>query len=651
MAKVTDVVLWDKPGERVLLLGNQAIARGAMEGNIAVFAAYPGTPSSELTDTMALIARKNRGVYMEYSTNEKVAFETALSAAWSGLRAMTAMKHVGLNVAADTFLSSVGMGVEGGFIIMVADDPSMWSSQNEQDTRVYAKFANVPVLEPSSVQEAKDMVKYGFELSEKFKHFVILRTTTRTSHMRGDVVLGELPDDIRNERRRFGEFKKNPERFVDIPAHSRKYHPKILENIEKIREELNSCPFNWIEGDRNSKIGIIAPGLAYAYVKEALAWLGVDNVKILKLGTPFPVPYGLLKEFMNGLEKVLIVEELEPVVEEQVKVWAYDSGISIPIHGKDLVPRVYEMTTRRAVTAIAKFLGLKTPVDFEEIDRKYKKASEIVPPRPPSLCPACPHRNTFYAIRRAATLRAIFPSDIGCYTLGVLPPLKTVDTTVAMGGSIGIAHGLSIALNGSVAEDNHKEGKEKKVIVATIGDSTFFHTGLPALANAIYNRSNVLIVVMDNEITAMTGDQPNPGTGETPHGPGKRILIEEVAKAMGADYVAVVDPYDIKATERAIREGLKVDGVSVVVARQPCALYRIGQMRRRGEKWPIYHVIEEKCTGCKICINAYGCPAIYWDAESGKAKIDPLICWGCGGCAQVCPFGAFEPVSGGDGDE
>ncbi|EEB74679.1 indolepyruvate ferredoxin oxidoreductase subunit alpha [Thermococcus sp. AM4] len=647
MAKVTDIVLWDKPGERVLLLGNQAIARGALEANIAVFAAYPGTPSSELTDTMAMVAKK-AGVYMEYSTNEKVAFETALSAAWSGLRAMTAMKHVGLNVAADTFLSAVGMGVEGGFIIMVADDPSMWSSQNEQDTRVYAKFANVPVLEPISPHEAKEMTKYAFELSEKFKHFVILRTTTRSSHARGDVVLGELPEEIKTGKRKFGNFKKNPERFVDIPAHARKFHPQILEKIEKIREELNNCPFNWIEGDENAKVGIIAPGLSYAYVKEALAWLGVENVKILKLGTPFPVPYGLLEKFLDGLEKVLIVEELEPVVEEQVKTWAYDKGLRIPIHGKDLVPRVYEMTTRRAVTAIAKFLGLETPINFEELDQKYEKVKGMVPPRPPSLCPACPHRNTFYAIRRAATPRAIFPSDIGCYTLGVLPPLKTVDTTVAMGGSIGVAHGLSVALNGSVAEDEHKTGKEKKVIVATIGDSTFFHTGLPALANAIYNRSNVVIVVLDNLVTAMTGDQPNPGTGETPHGPGKQIKIEEVAKAMGADYVAVVDPYDIKAVERTIKEALAVEGVSVVVARRVCALYRIGQLRREGKQWPLYQVNEDKCTGCKICINAYGCPAIYWDAEKKKAKIDPTMCWGCGGCAQVCPFDAFEKVREGE---
>jgi indolepyruvate ferredoxin oxidoreductase alpha subunit len=635
MAKVRDIVLMDKPGERVLLLGNEAIARGALEANIAVYAAYPGTPSSELTDTMAMVAQK-AGVYMEYSTNEKVAFETALAAAWSGLRAMTAMKHVGLNVAADTFLSAVGMGVEGGFVIMVADDPSMWSSQNEQDTRVYAKFANVPVFEPISPHEAKEMTKYAFELSEKFKHFVLLRTTTRSSHARGDVVLGELPEEIKQGKRKFGEFKKDPSRFVDVPANARRFHPQILEKIEKIREELAECPFNWIEGKEDAKVGIIAPGLAYAYVKEALAWLGVNDVKVLKLGTPFPVPYKLLEKFLEGLERVLIVEELEPVVEEQVKTWVFDKGLTIEIKGKELVPRVYEMTTRRAVTAIAQFLGLETPVDFAKIDEKYEKVKTIAPPRPPSLCPACPHRNSFYAIRKAAGSKAIFPSDIGCYTLGVLPPLKTVDTTVAMGASIGIAHGLSVASG------------EKQIIVATIGDSTFYHTGLPALANAIYNRSNVLIVVLDNFVTAMTGDQPNPSTGETPHGPGKRIPIEEIAKAMGADFVAVVDPYDIKKTYETIKEALKVKGVSVVVSRQICALHRIGQMRRRGEKWPLYTVNEEKCTGCKICINAYGCPAIYWSEEKKKAQVDPIMCWGCGGCAQVCPFGAFEPIKEGE---
>lgn len=638
MAKVTDMVLLNKPGEKILLLGNHAIARGALESNIAVFAAYPGTPSSELTDTMAAVA-KDAGVYMEYSTNEKVAFETALSAAWSGLRSMTAMKHVGLNVAADTFMSAVGMGVEGGFVVMVADDPSMWSSQNEQDTRVFGKFANVPVLEPCSVQEAKDLTKYAFEISEKFKHMVILRTTTRSSHMRGDVVLGELPDEIVNKVRRHGKFEKDPKRFVDIPAHSRNFHPKILENIEKIREEFANCPFNKIEG--NGKVGIIAPGLSYAYVKEALSWLNIDDVKILKLATPFPVPYKLVETFLEGLEKVLIVEELEPVVEEQIKMWAYDKGLNIPIYGKNIVPRIYEMDTKRAVIAISKFLGIETPINFEELDAKYKEISSVLPPRPPSLCPACPHRNSFFAINKATRKKAIFPSDIGCYTLGVLPPLSAVDTTVAMGGSIGVAHGLSVAINGAANEETYEK---KQVVVATIGDSTFYHTGLPAIANAIYNRSNILVVIVDNEITAMTGDQPNPGTGETPHGVGKRIPIEDVVKAMGADFVEVVNPYDIKKTTEVIKKALEVEGVSVVVSRQVCALYRVGKARKNKEKLPLYKVNTDKCTGCKTCIVTFGCPAIFWDAENKKAKIDPTMCWGCGSCAQVCPFGAFELV-------
>lgn len=638
MAKVTDLVLLNKPNEKILLLGNHAIARGALEAGIAVFAAYPGTPSSELTDTIAAIA-KDAGVYMEYSTNEKVAFETALSASWSGLRSMTAMKHVGLNVAADSFMSAVGMGVEGGFVIMVADDPSMWSSQNEQDTRVFAKFANVPVLEPMSVQEAKDMTKYAFEISEKYKHMVILRTTTRSSHMRGDVTLGELPEEIINKKRRLGSFEKNPKRFVDIPAHSRNFHPKILENIEKIRTEFNNSPFNWIEGE--GKIGIITSGLSYAYVKEALSWLNVENVKILKLGTPFPVPLGLVEKFMKGLEKVLIVEELEPVVEEQIKFWAYDKQLNIPIYGKNIVPRIFEMDTKRAVIAISKFLNLETPLNFEKLEESYNNINSSLPPRPPSLCPACPHRNTFFAINKATKKNAILPSDIGCYTLGVLPPLNAVDTTVAMGGSIGIAHGLSIALNGALNEEIENK-KDTQLIVATIGDSTFYHTGLPAIANAIYNRSNVIIVVVDNEITAMTGDQPNPGTGDTPHGSGKRIPIENIVEAMGADFVEVVNPYNIKKTTEVVKKAMEIDGVRVIISRQVCALHRVGQMKRKGIKLPVFTVNTNKCTGCRICINTFGCPAISWDNETKKAKIVPTMCWGCGSCIQVCPYGAFE---------
>jgi len=638
MVKVTDIVLWDKPGERVLLLGNQAIARGALEANLGVFAAYPGTPSTEISDTLAAVARK-AGVYVEYSANEKVAFETALAASWTGLRAMTAMKHVGLNVASDAFLSSVGMGVEGGFVIVVADDPSMWSSQNEQDTRIYAKFANVPVLEPVSPHEAKEMMKYAFELSEKFKHFVILRTTTRSSHARGEVILGELPSEIKEGRRKFGEFKKDPQRFVDVPANARKMHPVILEKIEKIREELENSPFNWIEGSEEAKVGVIAPGISYAYVKEALSWLGLKDVRILKLGSPYPVPFRLLSRFFDGLERVLIVEELEPVVEEQVKVWAFESGVRAEIKGKELVPRVYEMTVRRALTAISKFLNVDSPVDFEEIDEKVKSFRDLIPPRPPTLCPGCPHRNSFYAIKKATKGKAIYPSDIGCYTLGVNPPLNTVDTCVAMGASMGIAHGLSIALNGALGEEQRKD--EKKIVVATIGDSTFYHAGIPGLVNAVYNRSNVLIVILDNYYTAMTGHQPCPASEETPHGPRKRVPLEDVARGLGADFVAVVDPYDIDSTVETIRKALEVDGVSVVISRRECALHRIGEMRRRGEKWTLYEVTDD-CTGCRVCINTYGCPAIYWDEGSKKAGINQSICWGCGGCAQICPSNAIR---------
>ncbi len=637
LANKKHFILNDKVGEKLLLLGNEAIVRGALESNIAVFSAYPGTPSSEITDTFAEIGEE-AGVYVEYSSNEKVAFETSLAASWTGLRSMVAMKHVGLNVAADSFLSSSGMGVDGGFIITVADDPSMWSSQNEQDTRMYARFALVPVFEPHSPQEAKDLVKEAYSLSEKYRHPIIMRMTTRISHMRGEVTLGPLPPEIRRGERKYGEFSKNPERYVNIPAHSRRMHVELLDKIEKIRKELNSLKFNWIEG--KGRAGIIASGISYAYVKEALSWLklGEDEVTILKLSTPYPLPYGITKRFVDSVEKILVVEELEPVVEEQLKVWAYDNGLRLEIASKNLIPRYYEMTTRRALKAISAFMGIKPPIDYSEIDEKYEKIKNKIPPRPPTLCPACPHRSSFYSIRKAASPRAIFPSDIGCYTLGVLPPLKTVDTTIAMGASIGVAHGLDVAING--VGYKKREGK-KKVIVATIGDSTFFHTGLPALANSIYNGSDITIVVLDNQVTAMTGHQPHPGTGETPHGPGKKIMIEDVARAMGADYVAVTDPYDIKKTISIIREAISTPGVSVVVARQPCSLYVTSQKRRRGEKWPIYKVIEEKCTGCGICINAFGCPAILWDTSKKKAVINPEMCWGCGQCAVICPYKAI----------
>jgi len=614
---------------KLLLLGNEAIVRGALEANIGFFAAYPGTPSSEILDSMLEIS-EDAGVYAEVSVNEKVAFEACLGASWSGLRSMTSMKHVGLNVAADPLMSSASMKVRGGFVAVVADDPSMWSSQNEQDTRIFARFANVPAVEPTSPQEALELTRKAFDLSESYGTMVILRTTTRLSHTRGEVVTGNLPDDIVNARRKTGSFKKSPESYVNLPSNSRRMkleHSRIMENLSK----NEGRKFVEIEGDESSRFGIITGGAAYGYVKEALDWLGAErDVKIMKVLMPYPLPREPVLEFLGSLEEVLVVEELEPVMEEQVKLAAFDSGIRIKVHGKDLVPRDFELTPEKVLKSLASFLKRDLPLDLSRLEELGREASSLAAPVPPTLCPACPHRNTFYAIRKAATPRSIFPSDIGCYTLAYYPPLKTVDTTVDMGASISIAHGIS------AAEGGGKEGK----IVATIGDSTFFHTGIPALANAIANGSDFTLVVLDNGTTAMTGHQPNPGSASGVKG--KRVSIEDVARAMGADFVEVVDPYDIKAVENAVKKSLSIKGVKVIVARRDCALAVISQKKRRGESWKIYKVDEDKCTGCKVCINAYGCPAIRWEREKKKAVIDPEMCWGCGGCAQVCPYDAIE---------
>ncbi len=629
MTRLKDILLSNEE-KKVILLGNEAIARGALEAGVGVVTGYPGTPSTEVLDSLASVTRET-GVYVEYSVNEKAAFESALAAAWARIRSMTIMKHVGLNVAADPLLSSVGTGVNAGFIIMVADDPSMWSSQNEQDTRYYALFSNVPVVEPVSPQEAKDMVMEVFNLSEKHGHPIILRTTTRVSHMLGDVMLGPLPEDIIKGNIRTGDFQKDIPRYTVIPAHARKMRPKILEKIERIREDLEDWPFNWIENPEE-KTGILASGISYAYVKEALEKTGLHNIKILKLSTPFPIPQKTLKEFLEDTKKVLIVEELEPIVESQVKQFVYDHGYDVEVVGKKLVPRIYELSTTKVLRAVSLFMGKPMSSYVDKILERKKSLEKDLPPRPPTLCPACPHRNTFFAIRKAVSPRSIFPSDIGCYSLGLMPPLKTVDTIIDMGASISNAHGLDKAIN-------RKE--KKKMIVATIGDSTFFHTGIPALANAIYNNSNIVVVVLDNRVTAMTGHQPHPGTGITPSSNGKEIRIEDVAKALGANYVRVVDPYNIRETIQTIKEASESPGVSVVIARRACSLIEVSKKRRKGEKWPIYQVNPEKCTGCKICINAYGCPAIHWDDENKKAYVDTQLCWGCGGCAQICPYDAF----------
>jgi indolepyruvate ferredoxin oxidoreductase alpha subunit len=594
----------DKVGKVELLMGNHAVVRGAIEVGVSVATTYPGTPASEIGDLFSEIA-KRAGIYFEYSTNEKVAFETALAASWAGLRSIVSMKHVGLNVAADALLSSTYGGTEGGMVIAVGDDPSCYSSQNEQDSRYYARFASIPCLEPCSPQESKDMTKYAFTLSEKFKLPVLLRHTTRTAHCSGNVEFGEIVKEKKSP-----SFTKDKVRKAVLPAHAYKLHPDLIKRFAELSAEIENAPFNSLE--LHGDIGIIACGISVNYIKEALNYEGINDVSILKLGITHPLPLSMIKRLLNSCDKILVVEELEPLVETEVKKIALDMGKNVKIYGKDLLPRTYEFTTGIVHSAIVKFLNIKPEDNFSG----KAVPLEIIPPRYPVLCPGCPHRATFYAIRRAFP-KGIYPSDIGCYTLGIQPPLNAVDTCLCMGASIGIGAALSKFL------------PEK--IVATIGDSTFFHAGLSSLANAVYNGSKATIILMDNRITAMTGQQPCPSCGVSSLGePETPILPERIAEAMGVKYVRIVDPINLKETIEVFKEAASLDETAFIVARHICALIDTN-------KYVQVKVDPNMCNGCKICVKAFGCPALIWVDNDKKVIIDDSLCNGCGVCIEVCP--------------
>ena len=574
-----------------LLLGNEAIARGVLEAGVDVVAAYPGTPSSEIPMTISKIAQEY-GIYFQWSTNEKVAYEVAFAGALSGLRSMVTMKHVGLNVAADAFMASATVGVDTGLVLVSADDPSMHSSQNEQDSRYYARLANIPCIEPCSPQEAKDFTVRAYEISEKFRLPVMLRTTTRVNHTRGDVELGDIP-----QRERSPSFTKNVKRYVTVPSNARVLRKELLEKMDTVRIDLDT-----VEG--KGSLGIIASGIAYNYVKESISILNLD-AEIYKLAVTHPLS-DCIVDFLTAHDEVIVVEELEPIVEIEIRAMAQKEGIPVTITGKDIIPRAYELNTTRIVTAFSHVKAFNQPPV-----REFS-----IPVRPPVLCPGCPHRATFYAMRKAAP-RGIYPSDIGCYTLGVVPPISAVDTCFCMGASIGISCGLS-------------EFVEEKIL-CSIGDSTFMHTGLPALVNAVYNQHTFVIVILDNQTTAMTGHQPHPGTGIT--GMGKvvpKVYPEKIAEAMGI-HTDVVDPLDVEKTISVLKEAVEADELRMVIARHPC-IFVEGHVR--GEP---YHVTED-CTGCQLCINRLGCPAI--EVREGKAFITEL-CTGCGVCAKICPAQAI----------
>ncbi len=596
-----------------LLLGNEAIVRGAIESSIDVATTYPGTPSSEIADTFSAVARhfkskgKEPGFYFQYSVNEKVALEFAAAAAISGLRALTCMKHVGLNVASDALMTYAYVGCKGGHIIVTADDPSCHSSQNEQDNRWYAKFAGLPLLEPSNAQEAKDMTMEGFELSESLSLPVLLRMTTRTSHVRGPVSFGEL-----NLKKKKGKFEKNP-LMVTVPEVARQLHPMLLKKLEKAEEMAEKSRFNVME-DLRGTIGIVSSGAAYNYVSEVVENLHLP-CKILKLGMSYPLPLKMCKSFLKTCEKVLVVEELEPFLEEALKVVAQEGELHTPIVGKGYgeLKRIYEYNMDIVEKAIRKFFGMKEK-------KEIKKVEISLPPRPPVLCPGCPHRATYYAVKQVAPPDTIYPTDIGCYTLGKAPPMETADFLLCMGSNVGTACGFSYATD--------------QKVIAFMGDSTFFHAGLPGVVNAVHHNHDCVITILDNRTTAMTGHQPHPGTEY--NGMGEKAIkleVENVVKGLGVEHVEVVNPNNVKKTIEAFRKALEHKGTSVVVAKAPCMLIL---PRERGS----FEIDQEKCEKCKLCIEKFGCPAFYYEGDA--ILIDETLCNACGVCTQVCCAGAIR---------
>ncbi len=592
---------------KLLMSGNEALALGAYEAGVGVASAYPGTPSTEILENLV----GYEGVYCEWAPNEKVALEVALGASLAGVRALATMKHVGLNVAADPLFTAAYTGVRGGLVIINADDPSMHSSQNEQDNRNYAFAAKLPMLEPSDPDEAKEFLKRAYEISEQFDTPGLLRTTSRVAHVKGLVRPGE--------RAAAGVepgITKDPRKTVMLPGHARLRRVEIEERMGRLRELAETTDLNRIEPGSGT-MGFIASGVSYLYVKEAF-----PDASVLKLGMCWPLPEGMIREFASGVEKLYIVEELDPFLETHIK------AMGIACTGKEKIPSIGELNARTVREAIMP--GTSEAASFEPVD---------IPMRPPNMCPGCPHRGIFHVLRKH---KVFVSGDIGCYTLAALPPLQAMDTCVCMGASVGIAHGMDKALGAEV------KGK----VVGVIGDSTFMHSGITGLINIAYNKGISTIIILDNRITAMTGHQQNPVTGFTLSGePTTEVDIEALCKAIGIKNVQTIDPHDIPTARKVVQEELERDEPSVIITKAPCVLIP----EHRNKKRARYFTKEENCVGCRQCISI-GCPSISWvpltpeeaaakgykEKQKGHSLIDSVICDGCGQCFHLCKFDAIQ---------
>lgn len=580
--------------EKRILLGNEAIARGAYEAGVKVSAAYPGTPSTEVSESLVQYDE----IYAEWAPNEKVATEVAIGASIAGVRSMCVMKHVGMNVAADPLYTAAYTGVRGGLVLVVADDPGMYSSQNEQDSRMVARAAMVPIVEPSDSAEAKEFMKYAYDLSEKYDTPVILRSTTRLSHSQGLVELEERaePFDI--------PYERDMAKYVMMPGNAIKRHVVVEARMKQMAEDANSLPINRVEYNDLS-VGFITNGIAYQYVKEVM-----PQASVLKLGLLNPLPRKLIEEFAAKVDKLYIFEELEPVVEEQVKSWGIKKAV-----GKEIFTVQGEYSANLIRERV---LGQTSQVD---------KAAQV-PARPPILCPGCPHRSVYAVLNK---LKIHAAGDIGCYTLGAVAPLSVIDTTICMGASISTLHGMEKA-----------KGREYiKSWVAVIGDSTFMHTGINSLMNMVYNQATGTVIILDNSTTGMTGHQDHAATGKTLKGQVvPAINIYGLCKSLGIEHVCEVDAFDQAELERVIKEEVARDAVSVIITKAPCALLK-------GIKFPNKcRPLPDKCKKCGACLRP-GCPALTKN-EDGTISIDETMCNGCGLCKQLCKFDAINLVKAGE---
>lgn len=571
-----------------LMLGNEAIARGAFEAGATVVASYPGTPSTEITE----FAAKYDEIYAEWAPNEKVALEVAVGASVAGAKSMSCMKHVGLNVAADPLFTASYTGVNGGLVICVADDPGMHSSQNEQDSRHYARASKIPMLEPSDSSECKDYVKKAYEISEQFDTPVLIRLTTRIAHSQS------LVEECERQDASLKEYKKDAMKYVMMPAMAKGRHVLVEKRTEDLIAIANTGEINKIEyGDK--KIGIIAAGDCYQYAKEACSC-----ASFLKLGMVFPLPTDLIIEFSKNVDELYVIEELDPIIENHVK------ALGIEVHGKDKLSLLGEYSSEMIAERI-----------FGKEAAPFDKADEETPMRPPVLCPGCPHRGMHYVLKKLG-LRVC--GDIGCYTLGALAPLQSLDTCLCMGGSVSMAHGMEMAGGRDVA------GKT----VAIIGDSTFMHSGITGLIDIVYNKGTSTVIILDNSITGMTGHQDNPTTGKTLKGEATRqVDLEMLCRACGIDHIKVADPFDVDEFEKVVKEAVSKDEPSVIIAQRPCALLK--SVKLSG----LAVIDNEKCKKCKMCMKI-GCPALSF--RDGHVLVDSTLCNGCGLCMNICKFGAIS---------